>query len=477
MHKGSLVALLGAGLLLSASAAAFDSGSTGADGALEPNVDTAVPLPADGILDYTTINIPSGVTVTFTRNALNTPVTLLVSGDATIAGTIDLSGKAAADSNGAGSGNVGDDGLPGEGGAGGFGGGRGGRADASIAAGSPRIGQGGIGPGGGRPMVTRLDYPYCYGGAGSFGTVGHFYNYCGSNGAPVYGNPDLLPLVGGSGGAGGNGMDTLGGSGGGGGGGALLLAVTGTLNVTGTIRADGGAGGNMGHNHAQGGLIGGGGSGGGIRLVATTLSGNGTISAVGGRSGTYLNSGNEGNGGVGRIRLEAEFFQRSTGTNPAYTTGSPGDLVVTGLPTIRISQVAGINAPAQPTGNADIVLPADAPDPVGLVLATTNVPLGNTISIIVTPASGTQQTVVSTAIQGSEAVGSASANVSLPDGNTVLLATLSFSVAGEQANALSRYTEGEPVARVELVASLGGVPQTTLITAGGRRIDIPASAL
>ena len=39
--------------LLATPALAFESGSTGSDGALVPNVDTEVALPADGILNYT----------------------------------------------------------------------------------------------------------------------------------------------------------------------------------------------------------------------------------------------------------------------------------------------------------------------------------------------------------------------------------------------------------------------------------------
>src|SRR5699024_1494934 len=127
---------------------AFDSGSGGADGALNPAVDTEGQLPPDGILEYTSIDIPAGNSVTFSQNALNRPVTLLVSGDATINGTIDVSGSDAPPSAGAGDGNLGDDGLPGEGGPGGFDGGRGGMADDSTEADSPRIAQAGIGPGG-----------------------------------------------------------------------------------------------------------------------------------------------------------------------------------------------------------------------------------------------------------------------------------------------------------------------------------------
>jgi hypothetical protein len=63
-------------LTLALNALAFDSGSTGADGALTPTVNTEVPLPESGTLNYTSINIPDGVRVTFRPNASNTPVTL-----------------------------------------------------------------------------------------------------------------------------------------------------------------------------------------------------------------------------------------------------------------------------------------------------------------------------------------------------------------------------------------------------------------
>ncbi|MBD8525504.1 hypothetical protein [Pseudomarimonas arenosa] len=451
-------------------AAAFDSGSTGANGALNPNVDTEVELPADGVLHYSSINIPSGVTVRFRRNALNTPVTLLVSGDATIAGVLDVNGQDAADANGAGNGNVGDDGLPGLGGPGGFPGGAGAAANANSTA---RVAQSGLGPGGGRPS-SRPTEPYRNGTGGSFGTVGEVYG--GATG-PTYGNVDLLPLVGGSGGSGGNSWTGQGGSGGGGGGGALLLAVSGTLNVTGTIRANGGRGGDIGNTHNTGPQPGGGGSGGGIRLIASTFTGNGAITATGGREGRFSNHNPNSAGGLGRIRIEAEVLSRTAGTNPAYTQSTPGPVVIAGVPSLRIASVAGIAAPAAPTGGADIVLPEDALDPLEVIIETTNVPLGNTVSIIVTPPSGNPQTVISNAIQGSEASGSARANVSFGDGLSVLLATLSYSVSGPQGKALARYTEGEPVVQVALEAGLGGLPRTVLVTESGRRVELPAGIM
>jgi hypothetical protein len=465
--------LAGFGLVLASSVAAFDSGSTGADGALAPNVNTEVQLPPSGILNYTSIDIPAGVTVRFRRNSLNTAVVLLVSGNATIAGTIDVGGTRAADSFGAGSGNVADDGLPGEGGPGGFGGGRGGLANPSTAAGSPRSGQSGLGPGGGRSPISDLNNQFCWGPAGSFGTQGETPG-CGAAAAPNYANPELLPLIGGSGGSGGNGNVSTGGSGGGGGGGAILLAVSGTLTVTGSILANGGAGGNIGAARAQTGVgtVGGGGSGGAIRLVATTLTGNGAITAIGAGSGTYTNSGSQGTAGVGRIRLEAENFTRTAATNPAYTFSAPRSLGLADVPVIRIIRVAGVDAPASPTGNADIVLPANTPNPVQVVIQTSNVPLGTTVEVINTPPRGQPSSSVSTGLAGTVAQATATANINLIDGPSVLLAALSFSVSGPQAQALSHYTGGEPVTRVELASSLDGGARTVLVTESGRRVTL-----
>src|SRR5882762_3331578 len=107
-------------------ASAFNSGSTGADGAFRPTVNTTLTLPPSGILNYTSVIIPVGVTVTYVRNVANTPVVILATGDVTISGTLNVSGSSAPGAGAAGDGNAGDDGIPGLGGPGGFDGGRGG---------------------------------------------------------------------------------------------------------------------------------------------------------------------------------------------------------------------------------------------------------------------------------------------------------------------------------------------------------------
>lgn len=471
-------------LSLSGAVLAFESGSTGADGALNPTVNTQIQLPANGVLNYTTVNIPAGVTVTFAKNTTNTPVVILVGGDATIAGTIEVSGTPGAATGAAGDGNIGDDGTPGRGGPGGYDGGQGGRVDTDPA---NRISQAGQGPGGaGRSAVFSNGTP-CGGAGGGFGSTGGAGGWTATQcPTPAYMTPggtygvaNLLPLIGGSGGGGGASGTTFRGAGGGGGGGAVLIAASGTLSVTGAIRADGGAGGTI--AGAGVGAAGGGGSGGAIRLIATSLSGNGTISAAGGnaqRSGTPDNSYFVGGaGGVGRIRLEAETFTRTAATTPAHSFGAPGPVFVAGLPTLRISKVAGVDAPVAPTGNADIALPEDTANPVEVEVSTTGVPLGNTVTITVTPAYGATSSHVSNALAGSEDDATATASVTLPAGPSTLLATVSYSVP-ESVAMQSPYRElsgqDDLIERIALQAMPDGSQRRIATTRAGREIDLSA---
>ena len=112
-----------------AMAQTFTSGSTGLDGPYAPVANDTLVLPPNGIFNFTTVNIPSGVTVTFQKNTTNTPVVILGTGNITVAGTIDIRGGNGASSGIAGNGNLSDDGQPGEGGPGGFRGGPDGRRE------------------------------------------------------------------------------------------------------------------------------------------------------------------------------------------------------------------------------------------------------------------------------------------------------------------------------------------------------------
>lgn len=175
--------------LTAAFAQAFDCGSDGSDGALLVNSttgDVSIPLPPDGILNYTTIDIADGALVTFVRNAGNTPVYMLATGAVSIDGLIDISGKEGIGPSG------------GMGGPGGYNGGNGATADLPAGYGQ---GPGGSMPG---PYLDEFSPPP-------------------GNGQFLYGNYSnslLMPLVGGSG----SGGATDAPFGGGGGGGAILIA-------------------------------------------------------------------------------------------------------------------------------------------------------------------------------------------------------------------------------------------------------------
>ncbi|MDC6170011.1 hypothetical protein [Paucibacter sp. XJ19-41] len=493
-------AVIGLALMSAASINhAFTSGSTGADGDLAPSVDTVINLPPSGILNYASITIPANVKVTFKKNVTNTPVVLLVAGNATISGTLDVSGTAAANSGTAGDGVLADDGNPGAGGPGGFGGGRGGRPGGVN---SPdRLGGKGLGPGGGngglRNICGTTDYDlnqgylgYGGGGGASYGTLGAAGgSVCGGDNPSgkaglSYGAAELLPLIGGSGGGGGVAGSNWAGSGGGGGGGALLIAASGTItitNTTGKILALGGAGGNVAPAGCQGtpdrSSAGGGGSGGAIRLVATTIAGNGQISADNGARGTSSCAYEGGTGGDGRIRLEAETITRTAGSTPTHSFGQPGPVFIAGSPTLSITTVAGVNVPQPPTGVADVRLPATTANPVTVGFATTNIPVGNTVKLSVVPASGAEVTAVSTALTGSTAAATASAAIELPAGASTLQASITYTVVVAVGEALSRYAQGERVERVTVTAGLDGKSSTTLITVSGREFAAPPEAL
>jgi hypothetical protein len=484
--------------MLATQAFAFDSGSTGADGVFAPTVNTEVQLPESGILNYASINIPTGVTVKFKKNTANTPVYLLVSGNVTIAGKIDISGTNGADVGTAGNGNLADDGNPGKGGPGGYDGGRGGRDDVDLRQ-SIIAGGNGLGPGGGyaaHGAIASSYYGYYCpggsnagsnrvwaGGSASHSTVGsvmapgytcsgtplvEVLTYPAKPAVPAYGSAILQPLVGGSGGGGGAGGVNFAGSGGGGGGGALLLAVTGTLTLTGSIDAKPGDPGQAAGVNVGG--IGGNGSGGSVRLIATTATGNGQIITGTGYYGY-------GNSYVGRVRIEGDSVTYNGTTYPAYVADTPAPVFLSNVPSLKIVNVGGSAVPANPTGVADLTFPANLVNPVTISLTTTNVPVGNTVLVKVIPANGPVIEAVSPAITGTNASGTASVSVSLPQGPSTLQAMTTYTVVVAMGEALSQYAQNERVEKVQIVASLGGVGFAKLITVSGKEFDVPMSVL
>lgn len=355
---------------------AFNSGSTGIDGAFFPNVNTTVQLPPDGILNYTTFNIPAGITVKFQSNIKNTPVYILVKGDAYIDGTIDISGI---------SGDVLTSPPPG------------GYAGGETFTGNAGVNARGRGPGGGAGATYLSNYS---GAGGSYAT-----------GTLAYGSSTLQPLLGGSGG--GSTSMTRGSSGAG----AILIASSGTLSLNGNILAVGGHGI---ETDAINAYHTGGGSGGAVRLVASQLVGSGSIDVTGGlnNSTSTMTS-----GGYGRIRLEADLMNFSGTLLPNFvTTSLPQPVFLATLPSVRITSIDGASAPVSPVGENDVILPSSGfPKTVTVQLAATDVPLGTTITVTCNGS-----TYTSTPLIGTLANSTATVDIYLYTGISQLFASVSF---------------------------------------------------
>jgi len=459
----AVVIIAMASLASPALAQTFTSGSTGADGAFSPvctptPCTVTVPLPAAGVFNFSSINIPAGITVKFTPNANNTPVTMLASANATIAGTIDVSGG------GGGGGSVGTIvGPPGGGaaGPGGYPGGSGTNALVSATGGA------GLGPGGGGGGVSRIGA----GGGGGFGSAGgNGSSCCGRVGGPdgvTYGTATALPLIDGSGGGGGGANFGFTGGSGGGGGGALLIASSGTITLTGALLARGGSGGAGLCDAGQGG----GGSGGGIRLVATSVTGTGgSISATGGSPGNGC-IGSNGQGGAGVIRVEALANTSTVSYGSPPSLGQPGLVALANTPSLRITSVAAVSAPASPTGSysaPDLTLPPNTTNPVAVALAASNIPPGTVVTVLSSGLAGGTTSATAT-LSGTSASSTATANLTIPTSEpTVISASCTFTLAS--LGEVPAYAEGEPIEQVRVTASHAGGAEVAYITRSGREI-------
>lgn len=393
---GSILLSVGLSLSASPSLAAFDSGSTGADGAFNPTVSTSridLSLAGTGpgtgtydaarwavIFNYTTINVPAGVQVTFSNHPSGAPVVWLASGDATISGGVSLEGQSGGSNTFA---------PPGPGG---FAGGRGpfgGRPETA-----------GFGPGGGGVRT-----PSTFGSGAGHATPG-----AGTLGGGTYGNPQIVPLIGGSGGSAGVAAGYYAGDGGAGGG-AILLACSGRISLNGGISANGGNGAGSGDYFPT--RCAGGGSGGAIRLLASEITGLGSLNAAGGSAG-FCGS----NGGEGRIRVEASSIDLDIiHSNPPWTFSlTPGPVFPDPTwPTLTATLIMGQPVPQDPLAGIetlDVVVTDSTAVTVNIVA--TNIPEGTIVDVILTPAGGPADTVQSTPLAGTLALSTATASVTIP---------------------------------------------------------------
>jgi hypothetical protein len=381
-------------LLPTACLAQVNTGSDGSDGAFNPTAANTVINMAthpNGIYQYTSVNIPANVTVTFTPNANNTPVVWLVQSSCVISGIVNVSGQYLA------WGNFSAGGTPGPGG---WSGGSGGPTGTS-----------GHGPGGGTIAG-------CGAGNASYGNLGGTYGSSVQPGS-TYGNVFLIPLLGGSGGGGGTNSSTP--SGGGGGGGAILIAAAGTITLNGSVLSCGGVAGFF----AGYGFGGGGGSGGAVRFVASKIIGNGSVDTSGGNGGCGIYSSPAGSG---RVRFDTYENDFSGGIAGVFTQGSQFIIIPSAgqLPQLTVTSVGGVPVSASPTGvlsTPDAVLSAQQNNPIPIVVQCSDLPLNTPITVSVKPANGSAVTAGGYNNTGTQASSTATVSLNIPRGGGLIYAT------------------------------------------------------
>jgi hypothetical protein len=315
------------------------------------------------VFKYSSVDIEgTNTTITFANHYGYPPVIWLVQSNVTINGTVNLNGQPTF------SGAVPQEYTPAEPGPGGF---RGGPV-------SPAGEGDGYGPGGG--IYTGTDNG----------------QYSG-----VYGNPQILPLIGGSGASGNWGYN------GPAGGGAILIVAGGTVTVNGSITANGSSWRGFGGTGDSS-------SGGAIRIVANQILGTGTIDAS--------------QANPGRTRMEANVLSPQLNIFPNVIAVSPGTTPVifppANTPTVQIISVGSQPAPSDPTAtlasSADIGI--QNTNAVNIVLQTQNFPIQGVLTLRVTPKYGGATILYPTYVSGNVNQASWQVSAVLPAGFCTLQA-------------------------------------------------------
>lgn len=330
------------------------------------------------VFRYTNVTIPAGKTVQFANHPSGAPVVWLVSGNVTIAGTVNLDAVAGASTFVLGFA------IPGPGGFRGAG------------SNSGTLGlTAGLGPGGGNAPS---------------GVTGHS-QLDGDFAARAYGNSRIVPLIGGSGaGKGMNGAYSTGG------GGAILIASQQDITINGAITA----------NFTQITTSDAYGSGGSIRLICDSLMGSGALRAVGNPTSPFSPPSSH-----GRIRVEANTTSFGDVGIPAISQGLPTataqiwpEDVMTEPPSVRVVSLGASNVPADPMASfefpfADVNTATSAAQT--LTVECKNVPIDVgvqwNLTARIVPRSGTVQTITGPwNISGTFAESTWTTQVTLPTG-------------------------------------------------------------
>lgn len=157
------------------------------------------------------------------------------------------------------------------------------------------------------------------------------------------------------------------------------------------------------------------GSGGAIRLLANRISGNGRLLARGRVSPDR---------GYGRILVESPdlglFHSTSVPLMTTLSTVGPVFPPAT-APTLRVTQVAAANVGVDPDGNIlSTDLQIDDSGAVSIAIEATDIPVGTTVEVRVVPARGPVITATSTPLVDVGGVLTATADVTLPTGRSVI---------------------------------------------------------
>lgn len=232
--------------------------------------------------------------------------------------------------------------------------------------------------------------------------------------AAHYGNPQIIPLIGGSGRSGShhpNGNYASGAYGSAGGGGAILIAASGNIHVTGRINADGGTSpGYIGTQY---------GSGGAIRLIAENITGN-TNGSAGVTANLTAFPG-------GRIRIEGNL-SASLGTSPETIGVPPANPPIiwpaANAPKARVVSVDAQPAPTDPTSplvaDSDVAIQNTAP--VNILIETRDFPIEGVVQLNIIPKFGNRTRLTATRISGDINVATWRVTTTLPQGFVTLQA-------------------------------------------------------
>jgi hypothetical protein len=320
------------------------------------------------VFKYQSVNIATNATVTFANHPAHAPVVWLVQSNVSVSGTLLLDGQV-------GSGSYPTYLSPTEPGPGGFRG----------AATGPLGNGSGFGPTQGYSYTRSID-----------GNLTGYASY-----ASAYGNPQIMPLIGGEGTSADSGRSGEGGSG------AILVVSSGLVSVNGQISANGGnyAFNDYGWTSLQG-------AGGAIKIIANQVSGQGKLSAL----------------PDGRIRVEANNISSTLVINPSTVAIPPGMSPLiwppASNPTVKVVSVNGQASPSDPVAtvlnSSDLNIQTN--NPVDILLQTQNFPPNGAVSLRVVPKYANYFSVNATFQSGTFSNATWKATTTLPNGFCVLQA-------------------------------------------------------